>query len=125
MVVERLHIEEPEPPAPEPEKTLDEVLDEHPISIQVNGEWQTFPNAASAEDAAYEEYKTNRSPKRAEFPILPTTILGEGGPKVKFQANINAIQLLEGAGGYRSAGQPGTAAGAFPLCGLGRSAGCL
>ena len=39
VVVERLHIEEPEPPAPvtEPEKTFEEVLDEHPVSIQVNG----------------------------------------------------------------------------------------
>ena len=33
VVVERLHIEEPEPPAPvtEPEKTFEEVLDEHPV----------------------------------------------------------------------------------------------
>ena len=39
---DRLHIEEPEPPAPvtEPEKTFEEVLDEHPVSIQVNGQWQ-------------------------------------------------------------------------------------
>ena len=57
--VERLHIEEPEPPAPvtEPEKTFEEVLDEHPVSIQVNGQWQTFPNAKAAEEASYEEYK--------------------------------------------------------------------
>ena len=41
VVVERLHIEEPEPPAPvtEPEKTFEEMLDEHPVSIQVNGQW--------------------------------------------------------------------------------------
>ena len=47
VVVERLHIEEPEPPATvtEPEKTFEEVLDEHPVAIQVNGQWQTFPNA--------------------------------------------------------------------------------
>ena len=57
VVVERLHIEEPEPPAPvtEPEKTFEEVLDEHPVSIQVNGQWQTFPNAKAAEEASYEE----------------------------------------------------------------------
>ena len=32
-----MHIEEPEPPAPvtEPEKTFEEVLDEHPVSIQM------------------------------------------------------------------------------------------
>ena len=54
VVVERLHIEEPEPPAPvtEPEKTFEEVLDEHPVSIQVNGQWQTFPNAKAAEEAS-------------------------------------------------------------------------
>ena len=52
VVVERLHIEEPEPPAPvtETEKTFEEVLDEHPVSIQVNGQWQTFPNAKAAEE---------------------------------------------------------------------------
>ena len=50
VVVQTLRTNEPEPPAPaaEPEKTLDEVLDEHPISIPVNGEWQTFPNARAA-----------------------------------------------------------------------------
>ena len=94
VVVERLHIEEPEPPTPEPEKTLDEVLDEHPISIQVNGEWQTFPNAAAAEDAAYEEYKANVRRNAQNFRITDDH-LGEGGPKAKFQANINAIQLLK------------------------------
>ena len=59
VVVERLHIEESEPPAPvtEPEKTFEEVLDEHPVSIQVNGQWQTFPNAKAAEEASYEEYR--------------------------------------------------------------------
>ena len=59
VVVERLHIEEPEPPAPvtEPEKTFEEVLDEHPVSIQVNGQWETFSNAKAAEEASYEEYK--------------------------------------------------------------------
>ena len=41
------------------QKTLDEVLDEHPISIQVNGEWKTFPNVRAAEEASYEEYKLN------------------------------------------------------------------
>ena len=27
----------------EPEKTFEEVLDEHPVSIQIDGQWQTFP----------------------------------------------------------------------------------
>ena len=96
VVVERLHIERPEPPAPaaEPEKTLDEVLDEHPISIQVNGQWQTFPNAKAAEEASYEEYKANLRRNAKNFRITDEH-LGEGGPKAKFQANVNAIRLLK------------------------------
>ena len=96
VVVERLHIEEPEPPAPvtEPEKTFEEVLDEHPVSIQVNGQWQTFPNAKAAEEASYEEYKANLLRNAQNFRITDEH-LGEGGPKAKFQANINAIRLLK------------------------------
>ena len=96
VVVERLHIEEPEPPAPvtEPEKTFEEVLDEHPVSIQVNGQWQTFPNAKAAEEASYEEYKDNLRRNAQNFRITDEH-LGEGGPKAKFQANINAIRLLK------------------------------
>ena len=96
VVVERLHIEEPEPPAPvtEPEKTFEEVLDEHPVSIQVNGQWQTFPNAKAAEEASYEEYKDNLRRNAKNFRITDEH-LGEGGPKAKFQANVNAIRLLK------------------------------
>ena len=96
VVVERLHIEEPEPPAPvtEPEKTFEEVLDEHPVSIQVNGQWQTFPNAKAAEEASYEEYKANLRRNAKNFRITDEH-LGEGGPKAKFQANVNAIHLLK------------------------------
>lgn len=96
VVVERLHIEEPEPPAPvtEPEKTFEEVLDEHPVSIQVNGRWQTFPNAKAAEEASYEEYKANLRRNAKNFRITDEH-LGEGGPKAKFQANVNAIRLLK------------------------------
>ena len=96
VVVERLHIEEPEPPAPvtEPEKTFEEVLDEHPVSIQVNGQWQTFPNVKAAEEASYEEYKANLRSNAQNFRITDEH-LGEGGPKAKFQANIEAIKLLK------------------------------
>ena len=96
VVVQTLRTDEPEPPAPaiEPEKTLDEVLDEHPISIQVNGEWQTFPNARAAEEAAYGEYKENLRRSAENFHITDDH-LGEGGPKVKFQANVEAIKLLK------------------------------
>ena len=96
VVMERLHIEEPEPPAPvtEPEKTFEEVLDEHPVSIQVNGQWQTFPNAKAAEEASFEEYKANLRRNAKNFRITDEH-LGEGGPKAKFQANVNAIRLLK------------------------------
>ena len=96
VVVQTLRTDEPEPPAPaaEPERTLDEVLDEHPISIQVNGEWQTFPNARAAEEAAYGEYKANLRRSAENFRITDDH-LGEGGPKAKFQANVEAIKLLK------------------------------
>ena len=48
MVVERLHVDRPEPTPPEP--TLDvkpSEKPEHPVAIPVNGEWQTFPNPVS------------------------------------------------------------------------------
>ena len=96
VVVQTLRTNEPEPPTPavEPEKTLDEVLDEHPVSIQVNGEWQTFPNVKAAEKASYEEYKANLRRTAENFHITDDH-LGEGGPKAKFQANVEAIKLLK------------------------------
>jgi N-6 DNA Methylase. len=69
-------------------------LDEHPVSIQVNGQWQTFPNAKAAEEASYEEYKANLRRNAKNFRITDEH-LGEGGPKAKFQANVNAIRLLK------------------------------
>ena len=96
VVIQTLRTNEPEPPAPvtEPEKTFEEVLDEHPVSIQVNGQWQTFPNAKAAEEAAYGEYKDNLRRTAENFRITDDH-LGEGGPKAKFQANIAAIKLLK------------------------------
>ena len=96
VVVQTLRTNEPEPPAPvtEPEKTFEEVLDEHPVSIQVNGQWQTFPNAKAAEEASYEEYKANLRRNAQNFRITDEH-LGEGGSKAKFQANVNAIRLLK------------------------------
>ena len=96
VVVQTLQTNEPEPPAPavEPEKTFEEVLDEHLVSIQINGQWQTFPNAKAAEEASYEEYKANLRRNAQNFRITDDH-LGEGGPKAKFQANIEAIKLLK------------------------------
>ena len=93
----RQHLEqEPEPPttATEPENTLGELLDEHPVSIQVNGEWQTFPNVKATEEASFEEYKANLRRTVENFHITDDH-LGEGGPKAKFQANVEAIKLLK------------------------------
>ena len=65
-----------------------------PVAIQIDGEWQTFPNVASAEKAAYEEYKAEIRRNAQNFHITDDA-LGVGGPKAKYQANINAIKLLK------------------------------
>ena len=90
-VVERLHVDRPEPTLPE--STPDEKTD-HPISIPVNGEWQTFPNQRAAEQAAYQEYRDNLRRNAENFRITDDH-LGEGGPKAKYQANVAAIKLLK------------------------------
>ena len=72
---------------------LKEVLDEHPVSVQVNGQWQTFPNVKAAENASYEEYKASLRRNAQNFRITDEHF--EGGPKAKFQANVNAIRLLK------------------------------
>ena len=77
-----------------PEITGEEELDRHPISIQVGGEWKTYPNARAAEEAAYEEHKANVRRNAQNFTITDDD-LGVGGAKAKFQANINAIKLLK------------------------------
>ena len=54
VVVERLHVDRPEPTPPEPTPdTQPEEKPDHPVAIPVNGEWQTFPNQRAAEQAAY------------------------------------------------------------------------
>lgn len=79
---------------PVPEITVEEELDKHPISIQVGGEWKTYPNAKAAEEAAYEEHKASIRRNAQNFTITDDD-LGVGGAKAKFQANINAIKLLK------------------------------
>ena len=60
VVVERLHVDQPEPTPPEPTPdTEPEEKPDHPVAIPVNGEWQTFPNQRAAEQAAYQEYRDN------------------------------------------------------------------
>ena len=95
VVVERLHVDQPEPTPPEP--TLDvkpSEKPEHPVAIPVNGEWQTFPNQRAAEQAAYQEYRDNLRRNAENFRITDDH-LGEGGPKAKYQANVAAIKLLK------------------------------
>ena len=91
VVVERLHVDQPEPTPPEP---TPEEKPEHSVSIPVNGEWQTFPNQRAAEQAAYQEYRDNLRRNAENFHITDDH-LGEGGPKAKYQANVAAIKLLK------------------------------
>ncbi len=88
--IRQLRTEEPEQSLPD----MEEVLNEHPVSIQINGEWQTFPNVRAAEEAAYEESKARVKRSAQNFRITDDE-LGYGGAKTKFQANINAIKLLK------------------------------
>ena len=95
VVVERLHVDRPEPTPPEPTPdTQPEEKPDHPVAIPVNGEWQTFPNQRAAEQAAYQEYRDNLRRNAANFRITDDH-LGEGGPKAKYQANVAAIKLLK------------------------------
>ena len=72
------------------EPTPDEELDKLPISAEVNGEWQTFPNAAAADEALNAE----PVPEVAGNFHITDDNLGVGGPKQKFARNIEAIQTL-------------------------------
>ena len=72
------------------EPTPDEELDKLPISTEVNGEWQTFPNAAAADKALNAE----PVPEAAGNFHITDENLGVGGPKQKFSRNIEAIQTL-------------------------------
>ena len=97
VVVERLHVDRPEPTPPEPTPAPDAEpgeKPEHPVAIPINGDWQTFPNQRAAEQAAFQEYKDNLRRNAQNFHISDDH-LGEGGPKAKYQANVAAIKLLK------------------------------
>ena len=81
---------EPKPPVP----TLEEAIDQNPVSVQIDGEWQTFPNTAAAEEAMYADFKAATHRNARNFRITDDD-LGIGGAKAKFEANINAIRLLK------------------------------
>ena len=72
------------------EPTPDEELNKLPISVEVNDEWQTFPDAAAADEALNAE----PMPEAAGNFHITDDNLGVGGPKQKFARNIEAIQTL-------------------------------
>ena len=82
---EGLRQEEPD----EPELT-DEELDELPISTVIDGEVQTFPNAAALDEAL----NTASVPEPAGNFRITDEHLGEGGAKQKYTRNIEAIKTL-------------------------------
>ena len=86
--IRTLRFDEPEPPS------FNNVMDVNPISVQVGGEWQTFPNREAAEKAMYEEYKDNLRRNAENFRIMDDD-LGKGGAKEKFWRNIKAIATLK------------------------------
>ena len=69
----------------EPELS-DEELDALPISVPINGEWQTFPHAAALDEAL-------NATSAGNFRITDDH-LGEGGAKQKYARNIEAIRTL-------------------------------
>lgn len=84
VVVETLHVDEPEPPA----------RADSPVSIPIGGEWVEFPNAQAAQKAAHEEHKAQIRSNAKNFRITDDGLSG-GGAKEKFLANIYAIKLLK------------------------------
>ena len=86
VVIQTLRTNEPEIEPPTPSGS--------PVSIPVDGVWQEFPNVAAAEQAAYKEFEENTRRNAQNFHITDEH-LGEGGSKVKYQANIAAIKLLK------------------------------
>ena len=76
-----------EPDVPE---LTDEELDELPISAVIDGEVQTFPNAAALDEALHAE----PAPEPAGNFHITDEHLGEGGAKQKYARNIETIKTL-------------------------------
>ena len=66
----------------------------HAVSISIDGEWQGFPSADAAEQAAYADFKAASHRNAQNFHITDDA-LGIGGAKAKFRANMAAIHLLQ------------------------------
>ena len=96
-VVERLHIEEPEPPAPatEPEKTFEEVLcmnTRFPFRSTASGRPSPMPKLPRKPPMRNTRQTCAAMHKTS---VLPMSIWVKAVRKAKFQANINAIRLLK------------------------------
>lgn len=99
--IQKIRFDEPErdvpqeptvEPANDVEPDIDDILDANPTSVQIDGEWRTFPNA-EAVNRAMQEAETDK-PQAQNFRILDDH-LGEGGPKEKFWRNVKAIATLK------------------------------
>lgn len=66
----------------------------HAVEIPVTGEWKKFPTVKEAEQAAFEEYKAGIARDAKNF-TAPDEQAAPGGPKIRFQDNINALRLLQ------------------------------
>lgn len=64
------------------------------VEIPINGEWTKFQTVAEAEQAALEEYKAGIARDAKNF-TAPDEQAAPGGPKIRFQDNINALRLLQ------------------------------
>ena len=85
---------------PDPDDAVSQAeIDESPahspaVSIPIDGQWQEFPSVSTAEKASYADFKAASHRNAQNFHITDDD-LGAGGAKAKFQANLNAIQLLK------------------------------
>ena len=85
---------------PDPDDAISQAEPDEPpahspaVSILIDGQWQEFPSASAAEKASYADLKAASHRNAQNFRITDDD-LGAGGAKAKFQANLNAIQLLK------------------------------
>ena len=85
---------------PDPDDAISQAEPDEPpahspaVSILIGGQWQEFPSASAAEKASYADFKAASHQNAQNFRITDDD-LGAGGAKAKFQANLNAIQLLK------------------------------
>ena len=113
IVIERLHIPEPEHTPPQPttepmadtEPDMEDILDANPTSVQINGEWHTYPNADAANNALHEAEREAARAQAQNFRILDDD-LGKGGAKEKFWRNVKAIATLKQIEGENRAATP-------------------